>query len=359
MARAFRSGFVFSKHKNRSTEFDTFDTALVMASFFETLLDTTRHTRWSGKWVRFFKTLLDTIRSPAIRNWLRFPKNPARHFATDPRLASFFRSRGEGSEPRDALCRLRHFVRQTPSVAHSAVEYKGASAGSRCAFPVCMNYRVLTVSREYGSAGSEIAAIVAKSLGWRLLDDAILLEVSRAAKVPISEARTFDETIDPWFYRLMRPVWGASPDGFSPVAFVHLFDADEEAAFADSIIRNAWDAGGCVIVGRAAQCVLRHEKDVFHVFVYASWKDRMERVRSRNPSGTDLDELLRNMDERRLHYVRRHYGENRLDPHLYDLMVNCNNHPQLAAQVILTAMGADGCGTALSHGSPRDLEDPC
>ena len=214
-----------------------------------------------------------------------------------------------------------------------------------------MNYRVLTISREYGSGGSEIAAIVAGSLGWRLLDDALLVEVGRAANLPISDVRTFDETIDPWICRLTRPLWGTSPDGFSPIAPVHLFDADEEAALADRIIRNAWDLGGCVVVGRGAQCVLRHEPNVFHVFVYASWEERIERVRSRHASGSDLDELLRNMDERRLHYVRRHYGENRLNPHLYDLMVNCNNRPQLVAQVILTAMDADGCGTALSHGS--------
>jgi cytidylate kinase len=219
-----------------------------------------------------------------------------------------------------------------------------------------MNYRALTISREYGSGGSEIAAIVAGSLGWQLLDDALLVEISRAANVPISEARTFDETIDSWIYRLMRPLWGTSPDGFSPVAPVHLFDADEEAAFANRMIRKAYDLGGCVVVGRGAQCILRHQTDVFHAFVYANWGERIERVRSRHDSGTDLDELLRDMDERRLDYVRRHYGENRLDPHLYDLMLNCNNQPHLAAQIILTAMNADGCGTALSHGSDYELE---
>lgn len=219
-----------------------------------------------------------------------------------------------------------------------------------------MNYRVLTISREYGSGGSEIAAIVAESLGWRLLDDALLDEISRVAKVPMSDVVALDETIDPWICRLMRPLWGTSPDGISPVAPARLFDADEEAAFADGIIKNAWDAGGCVVVGRGAQCVLRFEPDVFHVFVYAGWEERIKRVRSRHPPGTDLDELLRTMDERRLHYVRRHYGTNRLDPHLYNLMVNCGNQPRLAAQTILTAMNAGGCGTVLSRDSDSDLE---
>ena len=121
-------------------------------------------------------------------------------------------------------------------------------------------------------------------------------------------------------------------------------------------IRNACDLGGCVLVGRGAQCVLRHETDVFHVFVYASWEERIARVRSRHASDTDLDEVLRNMDERRPGLRPSLLRREPPDPHLYHLMVNCNNQPQRAAQAILTAMGADGSSAALSHGSACDLE---
>jgi hypothetical protein len=48
------------------------------------------------------------------------------------------------------------------------------------------------------------------------------------------------------------------------------------------------------------------------------------------------------MDEQRLEYVRRHYGENRLNPHLYDLMINSHNQCERAAQLILLAMDAAG-----------------
>lgn len=203
-----------------------------------------------------------------------------------------------------------------------------------------MQYRLLTIAREYGSGGAEIASIVAQALGWRLLDNSLLSEISRAARVPISDVVALDETIDPWLARIMRPLWGTSPDGMSPVGPVHLFDADAEAEFADKVIRNAYDPGRCVIVGRGAQCVLRREADVFHVFVYANWEERIERARGRHSGGTDLEALLVEMDERRLQYVERHYDADWFDPHLYDLMVNCNNQPQLAAELILAAMQA-------------------
>ncbi len=71
---------------------------------------------------------------------------------------------------------------------------------------------------------------------------------------------------------------------------------------------------------------------MFHTFVYADWSDRVRRIRNRVAPGTKVDELIHSMDARRLEYVRRHYGVNRLDPHLYDLLVNSKRHcePPLA-----------------------------
>ena len=46
-----------------------------------------------------------------------------------------------------------------------------------------MDYRVLTVSREFGSGGGRIAQSIAKRLGWKLLDAAMIDEIACAAKV--------------------------------------------------------------------------------------------------------------------------------------------------------------------------------
>lgn len=203
-----------------------------------------------------------------------------------------------------------------------------------------MKYRVLTIAREYGSGGAEIAGIVASKLGWRLVDKALLTEISSRAKVPVADAAVLDEQIDPWLHRIMRPVWGKGGDGISAITPVDLFDADAEAALAKQVIQDAYCLGNCVIVGRGSQCVLQAKADVFHAFVYAHWADRVRRVHARVAPGTDVSELLRATDEQRLNYVRRHYGENRLDPHLYDLMINSHNQSEAAAGLILLAMEA-------------------
>lgn len=201
-----------------------------------------------------------------------------------------------------------------------------------------MKPKVLTIAREYGSGGAEIAEFIAKQLGWKVMDQVLLTEIGSKAKVPTSEVAAIDEQVDPWLYRIMRPLWGSGGDGVSAIAPVRLFDADAAAGLAKRVIQEAYCMGGCVIVGRGAQCVLRGKKDVFHVFVYGEWSDRARRIRSRVAPGTKVDELIHAMDARRLEYVRRHYGVNRLDPHLYDLLVNSKKQCEPAARLILSAL---------------------
>jgi cytidylate kinase len=201
-----------------------------------------------------------------------------------------------------------------------------------------MKYRVLTLSREYGSRGAEIAAIIAGELDWRLIDKDLITEISRRGRVPASEAAAFDEKVDPWIHRITRSVWGLGVDGISPVAPVDVFDADKAAAMAKQIIEEAHRMGNCVIVGRGSQCVLRNREDVFHAFIYAHRADRVERIRSRVAPGTDAGALVRNVDAQRLEYVRLHYGQSRLDPYLYDIMIDSKNQPEKVARLIISAM---------------------
>jgi len=201
-----------------------------------------------------------------------------------------------------------------------------------------MKYRAITIGREYGSGGGAIAESVAGHLGWRLLDRVMLREIAARAGVPETLAVAVDEHVDPWFYRVMRPVMGRGADGISMVLPVDVFDADSAADLASAVIEEAYHAGDCVIVGRGAQCVLRDRPDVLHVFVYAPPADRIRHIQGRIPEGREAHDFLREMDDRRLDYVRRHFGENRMDPHLYDLMINSHGETEPAVRIVLAAV---------------------
>ncbi len=212
-----------------------------------------------------------------------------------------------------------------------------------------MKYRVLTVSREYGSGGGEIARVIARELGWRLIDKELITEISRRAQVPPDDVQAVDERVDPWLHRLTRSMWGMGADGVSAIIPVDIFDAEKAYLLARRVIEDGYKEGSCVIVGRGAQCVLRYRKDVFHAFIYAAWEDRVRRIEQRVERGTDVASLIQKMDSERNEYVWMHFKQNRLYPYLYDIMVDSKDHIEKTARLIISAMQTDSAVDSIAH----------
>ena len=203
-------------------------------------------------------------------------------------------------------------------------------------------YRVLTVAREYGSGGARIAAIAAERLGWKLLDRALVEEIANLASVDVDLARRYDERLDSWAHRASRrALWRGAFDAVAVLPQTAVFDAETMAHLTRAVIEHAYEIGDCVIVGRAAQCVLQQREDAFHAFVYAPWADRLARIRSRQPAAEDAAGLIRKIDAERSRYVRINFGMDRFDPHLYNLLISSKPGEDVAASTIRTAMGKE------------------
>jgi cytidylate kinase len=206
--------------------------------------------------------------------------------------------------------------------------------------------RVVTVAREYGSGGAAIAAQLAVRLGYQLLDRALIERIAEVARIDPALAEKLDEHVDPWVRRIGHALWYG---GFEAVAVVDendVIDADRLAALGGRVIEEVAAVGGAVIVGRGGQCLLRGRPDVFHLFVYASREERLRRLRTRLAPGTDVRLALEETDRERAAYIQRHFGENRLDPQLYHLMVNASIGEEAAVAAILAALEAGTPGPA-------------
>jgi len=200
-------------------------------------------------------------------------------------------------------------------------------------------FRALTISREFGSGGGQIARIAADRLGWKLLDNNLIVEIARAARVDPELARRFDERIDSWLHRVSRrSLWHGGLEGVAAMDDAACFDAQTMTQLAGSLIREAHQQGNCVVVGRGAQCILQKEKDVFHAYIYAPWAEKVRRVRERVAKGRDIAELIRATDECRAEYIRVNYGCEWANPHLYHIMICSSLGEEQAAGDILFAM---------------------
>ncbi len=203
-----------------------------------------------------------------------------------------------------------------------------------------MKYRVLTVNREFGSGGGRIAQTIAGWLGWKLLDKDIIDAIAYAAHVDANVVRPYDEHVVSWLRRInQQAMRSAALAAGLELGENSVFDAEEMVKISRKIIEEAHAEGNCVIVGRGSQCVLQHKPDVYHVFVYAPYKERILRLRKRLEKGANVEQRIRTVDEERAKYLQQYFGKNWCNPHLYDLMISSSEDEDSTARTILYAMG--------------------
>lgn len=186
--------------------------------------------------------------------------------------------------------------------------------------------RAVTISREYGSGGGEIAARLAASLGWRLVDHEVVVRVAGALGVSEAEAATYDEHTEGWIARMLR--------GLQPLALIGqvatggvLPGQDDEAqryqAMLHLVVEGAQREGQAVIVGRGAQVLLADRPDVLHARIVAPLARRVAYVAAREGLTTDEAQARVALKDRdRAHYLQASYHRHPSDPLLYDLIVN-------------------------------------
>ena len=182
--------------------------------------------------------------------------------------------------------------------------------------------RFITVEREYGSQGAEFASQLAERLGWELLDAKLVDAVARKAKVPTDVAQVYDEQLDPWYFRYGRAFWYGSVERLSSSEEAR-FDSFKFIELLRETLQEAADRGRCVIVGRGASSALANVRGAFHIFVFASMARKVKWVSQAFPekATSARDEILAT-NERRAAYIRRYYGHEWDNPHLYHLMIN-------------------------------------
>jgi CMP/dCMP kinase len=182
---------------------------------------------------------------------------------------------------------------------------------------------IITISRMYGSGGSDVAARVAQRLGWSLLDNAFVDAVAERLGVSASEIQAREERTPSLVERLASALAVASPEILPPPTEQLPPSEERLAEVTRRIIEEAVARGHAVLVGRGAQSVLARRAGVLHVFCYAPRDALVKRVSERR--GVSLAEAEKNVDEinkQRDQYVRTTFKRSWKAPENYHLCVN-------------------------------------
>ncbi|OPY91151.1 MAG: cytidylate kinase [Syntrophaceae bacterium PtaU1.Bin231] len=169
----------------------------------------------------------------------------------------------------------------------------------------------ITVSREAGAGGSEIARILAADLKMDLIGGQIISRVAESARMSEKVVKTLDEKnvtkLDSWINSLFtsRHLW---PD----VYLQHL----------TKVIGTIGEHGNAIIVGRGAQFILRPDR-IFRVRFIAPFDKRVHRVmKNRNCTGEEAESYIIKTDSDRAAFIKKYFNEDITDPAHYDLVVN-------------------------------------
>jgi cytidylate kinase len=182
--------------------------------------------------------------------------------------------------------------------------------------------KIITIEREYGSGGGEIAQLLAQQLGWKLWDQLLTEEIARLADCPKAFVEGREERTDPLYYRLFKSFLRGSYEGSLNAHKINSVDSECILKFTEKVVQQAAGTGNSVIVGRGSQHFLRDRQDTLRVFLFAPREDKVRRLLNRGKSEQEAEELVDSVDRERADFIQKYFHVNWPDRAIYHTMIN-------------------------------------
>jgi shikimate kinase len=198
--------------------------------------------------------------------------------------------------------------------------------------------KILTVEREYGSGGGEIAQLLANQLGWKLWDQLLTEEIARLAECPKAVVECREERTDPLYYRLFKSFLRGSYEGSLNAHKLKLVDSECILKFTEQVVQTAAKTGNSVIVGRGSQHFLRNRSDTLRVFLYAPTEEKVRRLLARGKSEHEARDLVDTIDRERVDFIQKYFHVEWPDRVVYHTMINTAIGDQAVVRTILDLM---------------------
>lgn len=195
---------------------------------------------------------------------------------------------------------------------------------------------IITIEREYGCGGAEIAQLVSERLGWKLWDQKLTEEIARLANCPKAVVEEREEKNDPLYYRLFKSFMRGSYEGAINAPKLNLVDSDTILKITRRVVEHAAEKGNCVIVGRGSQQFLKERPNTLRVFLYAPRENKVQRLIKRGKSEKEAEDLVDNVDRERSDYIQKYFKVAWPDRPIYHSMLNTVIGDECTANMILS-----------------------
>jgi cytidylate kinase len=163
-------------------------------------------------------------------------------------------------------------------------------------------------------------------------------EIARLAKCDRSAVAQREERIDPLYYRLLKSFLRGSFEGSLNVHRLKLLDTDAIVRLTERIVDAAAEEGNAVIVGRGAAFFLANRPDAFHVFLYAPYEDKVQRLIRNGTEPQEAARLVDTVDSDRADFIKKYFGKDWPSRRLYHVMINSRIGDEAVVQTVLNGI---------------------
>ena len=198
--------------------------------------------------------------------------------------------------------------------------------------------KIVTIEREYGSGGGEIAQMLSTHLGWKLWDQLLTEEIARLANCPKAVVEVREERTDPLYYRLFKSFLRGSYEGSLNAHKLNVVDSESILKITERVVQYAAKTGNSVIVGRGSQHFLRSRSDTLRIFLYAPREDKDHRLLKRGKSENEARQLVDTVDQERADFIQKYFHVEWPDRAIYHAMINTTIGDEAAVHMILNFM---------------------
>ena len=172
---------------------------------------------------------------------------------------------------------------------------------------------IITIGRQHGSSGREIARLLAEKLNYKCYDKEIVDEAANHSDFSRDLIDAFDEK------RMSAFILHAGGYGLNENFRLNMqvVSAQFEA------MRNIAEKGNCIFVGRCADYILRDHDDLISVFILGDMDERLKCLERRQ----GLDEVearkkIKEVDKDRSSFYRYYSDQTWCDAQNYDMCIN-------------------------------------
>jgi cytidylate kinase len=205
---------------------------------------------------------------------------------------------------------------------------------------------VVTITRQFGSGGSDIGRLVAKGSGLQYVDQEIIAEVARRLGVQERHVAEQDEQTSGVAGRILEALQASNPFTVNYDTLLGKTPSlaqSRELAYlrlTQKVVMEVATEGNAVIIGRGSQFLLHNAPRTLHIYVFAPLPYRIENVMKQyHLERIKAEQHISQRDREHDNYLRRYYGSDGHQPNFYHLLLNTGLFPfELAANLIQQAL---------------------